>query len=82
MSKKRNLLTGGDMTKERIQIDEYNYIKLFVDGNFELHCKASGPLGSNVYFFENRGGGHLKWKQRRSYSFIGKKQKIEYKNEL
>ena len=58
--------------KEKIIIDDNNYIKVFTDGNFEVHCKAYGPLGANVYYFENRGGGLLKWSQRRSYSFVTK----------
>ena len=63
--------------KEKIIIDDNNYIKVFTDGNFEVHCTAYGPLGANVYYFENIGGGLLKWSHRRSYSFSG--QKINYK---
>lgn len=63
--------------KEKIIIDKNNYVKVFTDGNFEVHCKAYGPLGANVYYFENIGGGLLKWSHRRSYSFSG--QKINYK---
>ena len=58
--------------KEKIIIDKNNYVKVFTDGNFEVHCTAYGPLGANVYYFENRGGGLLKWSQRRSYSFVSK----------
>ena len=58
--------------KEKIIIDKNNYIKVFADGNFEIHCMAYGPLGANVYCFENNGGGLLKWSQRRSYSFVTK----------
>ena len=74
--KKRILLIGGDMQTKKIKIDKNNYIKLLENGEFELHCRALGPLGSNIYYFENRGGGYLRWKQRRSYSFIAKKQKV------
>ena len=63
--------------KEKITIDKNNYVKVFTDGNFEVHCTAYGPLGANVYHFENRDGGLLKWSHRRSYSFSG--QKINYK---
>ena len=63
--------------KEKIIIDKNNYVKVFTDGNFEVHCTAYGPLGANVYYFENIGGGLLKWSHRRSYSFSG--QKINYK---
>ena len=58
--------------KEKIIIDKNNYVKVFTDGNFEIHCTAYGPLGANVYHFENIGGGLLKWSQRRSYSFVSK----------
>ncbi len=69
------------MEFKKIEIDNNNYIKLLNDGNFEIHCKSHGPLGSNVYFFENRGGGHLQWKQRRSYAFVAKRQSILYSND-
>ena len=68
------------MEFKKIEIDKNNYIKLFKDGNFEVHCRAYGPLGSNVYSFENRGGGYLRWKQRRSYGFMGKYQKVKYED--
>tara|TARA_A100001015_G_scaffold296238_1_gene376272 strand:- start:1272 stop:1508 length:237 start_codon:yes stop_codon:yes gene_type:complete len=58
--------------KEKIIIDKNNYVKVFTDGNFEVHCTAHGPLGANVYMFENRGGGLLKWSQRRGCSFVTK----------
>jgi hypothetical protein len=64
------------MKYQRIIIDKNNYIRLFDDGNFELHCSASGPLGANVYYFENRNGGYLKWTQRRSYGGVSKKFKV------
>jgi hypothetical protein len=67
---------------KKIQIDKNNYIKLLDDGNFEVHCRASGPLGANIYFFENRSGGYLQWKQRRSYAFVTKKQKINFEEEF
>lgn len=57
---------------KKIAIDKNNYVKVFADGSFEVNCKASGPLGANVYHFENRGGGLLKWSQRRSYGFVTK----------
>lgn len=67
------------MKYRKIKIDKNNYIRLFDDGNFELHCSAYGPLGSNVYYFENRNGGYLGWTQRRSYGFVSKKYMIFYK---
>ena len=70
------------MEFKKIKIDKNNYIKFYRDGNFEIHCRAYGPLGSNVYFFENRGGGILKWSQRRSYAFIAKKLKPNFVDEF
>lgn len=70
------------MEFKKIEIDKNNYIKLFKDGNFEVHCKAYGPLGSNVFYFENRGGGYLQWKQRRSYAFVAKRQKLNFEEEF
>ena len=78
--KKRILPIGGDMQTRKIKIDKNNYIKLLENGEFELHCRAHGPLGSNVYYFENRGGGYLRWKQRRSYSFVAKRQKVIFED--
>ena len=69
------------MGYKKIEIDKNNYIKFFDNGDFEVHCRASGPLGANVYYFKNRGGGNLQWKQRRSYAFIAKKQSILYSND-
>lgn len=66
------------MEFKKIEIDKNNYIKFYQDGNFEIHCRASGPTGANVYFFKNKYGGVLRWKQRRSYSFVGKKQAPEF----
>ena len=57
-------------TIKKITIDENNYIKILSNGNFEIHCKANGPLGANVYLFENKYGGLLKCSQRRSYSGV------------
>ena len=68
------------MEYKKIEIDKNNYIQLLKDGNFEVHCRAYGPLGKNVYFYENRGGGILRWKQRRSYAFIAKKLRVFFKN--
>ena len=45
------------------------------DDTFEVHCSAQGPLGANVYHFKR---GLLEWKQRRSYSFVSKKYKVNY----
>ena len=70
------------MEFKKIKIDKKNYIKLYSDGNFEIHCRAYGPLGSNVYFFENGSGGILKWRQRRSYAFVAKKLKANFLDEF
>ena len=70
------------MEFKKIEIDKKNYIKLYSDGNFEIHCRAYGPLGSNVYFFENRNGGILKWKQRRSYAFIAEREEISFQKKI
>ena len=66
------------MAGKKIIIDKYNYIRLQNDGKFELHCSASGPLGANVYFFNNNRGGLLVGKQRRSYAFVSKIQKATF----
>ena len=29
------------------------------NGDFEVHCYACGPTGSNVYYFKNNNGGLL-----------------------
>ena len=61
---------------KKINIDDNNYIKVLSDSNFELHCRAYGPTGENVYYFMNNNGGLLEWTQRRSYGGIGKKYNI------
>ena len=57
------------MDFKKIVIDKGVYIKYLNENDYELHIRASGPNGSWVYKFEN---GLLKWRQRRSYSFIAK----------
>ena len=57
------------MDFKKIVIDKDLYIKYFNKNNYELHIRAWGPNGAWVYKFEN---GLLKWRQRRSYSFISK----------
>lgn len=59
----------------KIEIDENSYIKYLENGNFEIHTRASGPLGAEVYFFER---GLLQGRQRRSYSFISQMYKVKY----
>ena len=56
-------------------MNKSSYIKLYEDDTFEVHCSAQGPLGAYVYHFKR---GLLKWKQRRSYSFISRKYLIKY----
>ena len=50
-------------------------IKIHSQDNFELHIRASGPLGAFVYKYEN---GLLKWRQRRSYSFVTRPAKPKW----
>jgi hypothetical protein len=69
-----------ELKMKRINIDDNNYIKVLPNGDFEVHCHACGPLGSNVYYFKNNNGGLLEWTQRRSYGGMGKKYNI-YLNE-
>jgi hypothetical protein len=57
------------MAIKKIVIDNNVYIKYFNNNDYELHIRASGPNGSWVYKYEN---GLLKWRQRRSYSFISR----------
>ena len=57
------------MDFKKIVIDKDLYIKYFNKNNYELHIRAWGPNGAWVYKFEN---GLLKWRQRRSYSFVGR----------
>jgi hypothetical protein len=74
-SEKENLLIGGEMDYKKIEINKSSYIRLFEDDTFEVHCSAQGPLGANVYGFKR---GNLEWRQRRSYSFMSKKYKVNY----
>jgi len=63
------------MNFKKIPINQSSYIRLYEDDTFEVHCSAQGPLGANVYHFKRD---LLEWKQRRSYSFVSKKYKINY----
>ena len=58
------------MDFKKIVIDKNVYIKYINKNDYELHIRASGPNGAFVYKYEN---GLLKWRQRRSYSFIAKR---------
>ena len=60
------------MDFKKIVIDKNVYIKYINKNDYELHIRASGPNGAFVYKYEN---GLLKWRQRRSYSFIAKPSK-------
>jgi len=60
------------MDFKKIVIDKNVYIKYMNKNDYELHIRASGPNGAFVYKYEN---GLLKWRQRRSYSFIAKPSK-------
>jgi len=57
------------MVYKKVMIDKDVYIKYLNKNDYELHIRASGPNGAWVYKFEN---GLLKWRQRRSYSFVSK----------
>jgi len=67
-----------DFDFKKIEIDEDTYIKYWNRDNFEIHIRAYGPLGSNVYKFTN---GALNWMQRRSYSFVTKLKKPRWVEE-
>ena len=60
---------------KKIKIDEDAYIKYWDRDNFELHIRASGPLGAFVYKYTN---GLLKWRQRRSYAFVTRPAKPQW----
>lgn len=60
------------MDFKKIVIDKNVYIKYMNKNDYELHIRASGPNGAFVYKYEN---GLLKWRQRRSYSFIARPSK-------
>ncbi len=55
------------MDFKKIEVDEDTYIRYWDKDNFELHIRATGPLGAWVYKYTN---GLLNWRQRRSYSFV------------
>ena len=57
------------MNFKKIVIDNNTYIKYKNRNDYELHIRAWGPSGAWVYKFEN---GSLKWRQRRSYSFVSR----------
>ena len=57
------------MEYTKIIIDKDTYIRYVNRDDYELHIRASGPNGAWVYKFER---GNLKWRQRRSYSFIAR----------
>ena len=63
------------MDFKKIVIDKNVYIKYMNRNDYELHIRASGPNGAFVYKYEN---GLLKWRQRRSYSFISKPAKPKW----
>ena len=60
------------MEYTKIVIDKDTYIRYVNRDDYELHIRASGPIGAWVYKFER---GNLKWRQRRSYAFIAKPSK-------
>ena len=55
------------MEHKKIIIDQDAYIRYVNRDDYELHIRACGPNGAWVYKFKK---GNLKWKQRRSYSFL------------
>ena len=59
------------MEYTKIIIDKDAHIRYVNRDDYELHIRAYGPNGAWVYKFER---GNLKWRQRRSYSFIERPQ--------
>ena len=57
------------MEHKKIIINQDAYIRYVNRDDYELHIRASGPNGAWVYKFER---GNLKWRQRRSYAFMGR----------
>ena len=57
------------MESKKIIIDKDTYIRYINRDDYELHIRTCGPNGAWVYKFER---GNLKWRQRRSYSFIAR----------
>ena len=57
------------MEHKKIIIDQDAYIRYVNRDDYELHIRACGPNGAWVYKFKK---GNLKWKQRRSYSFLAR----------
>ena len=64
------------MDFKKIVIDKDVYIKYFNKNDYELHIRAWGPNGAWVYKFESWS---LKWRQRRSYSFMASQEKPSWK---
>ena len=59
---------------KKIDVTEDIFIKDFGNDNFDMHIRASGPLGAYVYSFKK---GRLHAYQRRSY---GGASKTKYYN--
>jgi len=57
------------MDYKKIIINDDTHIRYINKEDYELHIRACGPNGAWVYKFER---GNLKWRQRRSYSFISR----------
>ena len=66
------------MNFKKIEVDEDTYIRYWDADNFELHIRATGPLGAWVYKYTN---GLLDWRQRRSYSFVTRPSKPQWIDE-
>ena len=64
-----------NMDFKKIEVDEDTYIRYRDADNFELHIRATGPLGAWVYKYTN---GLLDWRQRRSYSFVTRPAKPKW----
>jgi len=64
------------MDFKKIVIDKDVYIKYFNKNDYELHIRSWGPNGAWVYKFESWS---LKWRQRRSYSFMASQEKPSWK---
>ena len=62
---------------KNIIIDKNTHVQYFSEKKFEIHVSATGPLGAFVYIFED---GNLVGRQRRSYSFASKVNKVLFED--
>ena len=65
---------------EKIEIDHNKHLLKFEDGTFELHIGTTGPIGADVYFFDEFA--RLTGKQRRSPYFWTEVEEINFRKKL